>query len=276
MLKSKFNKIIWSINGVGLLFILIFALFNMTKEIFPDIKRFFSPEFDSGIIVGKGFQKAEELNLDLQHLTYSRPLKIVNSNYYFSEISIVDKEIPRAVRNAMAFANDYPRIDATINVLFIKSDRTEVHTLLDNHGYFERIDVPTKSRRYNYGYYDEDTFEKMKYILYKISTRDTNDDSRINEKDSTAYFISGLNGKNLKQITPDSLSLDSFWYSDDYELIYFEDILIGDKIQVYGMEYQIKDRKIYYYDIKTGKFEIFKILQEKFEEIQNNFRFRMD
>ena len=271
LLESKFNKIVWSINGVGILLTLIFVLNNISTEIIPNVKGLFKPEFDSGIIVGKGSEKAKELNLEIQHLTYSRPIKIINSGYYLSEISIVDKEIPKAIRDAMKAANDVRRIDATINVLFIKSDRTEVHTLLDNFGYIASINFPEKSGRFSY--YDKDAIENQKFILYEISTRDTNGDSRINEKDSTAYYISDLSGKNLRQITPDSLFLNSYWYSEDYDVIYFEEILKGEKIQIYGREYQIKDRKIYYYDLKTGKFEIFKKLQDKFEELQDSYQF---
>ena len=102
--------------------------------------------------------------------------------------------------------------------------------------------------------------------------KDTNGDSRINSEDTSSYYISDLSGKNLKKITPDSLSLESYWFSDNYDIIYFEDIIKRDKIKAYGSEYQIKDRKIYYYDINTGEFSIFKELQDKFAEIQSNFK----
>lgn len=272
MFKSKFNKIVWSINGIGILILLILALYNVIKETLPDLGIGRKPKFDRGIIVGKAAEKSEELKLDIQQLTYSRPSKIENSQYSLSEISIVDKDIPKEIKDELQRANDYPRIDATINVLFIKNDRTEVNVLLKHNAYIGIIDYPTKSFRYRYRNDDDDNLKKQKIILYNISIKDTNGDSRINSKDSSSYYISDLSGKKLKKITPDSLSLNSYWFSDDYDIIYFEDIIKGEKIRAYGLEYQIKNRKIYYYDINTGEFSIFKELQDKFSELQNNFK----
>jgi hypothetical protein len=190
------------------------------------------------------------------------------SDYYVSEISIVDKELPKEVKEGLQAANDYPRVDATINVLFIKGDRTEVHTLLDEHGYFSQIDFPGKYLWSG----DEESTDERTFILYEISTRDTNGDSRINDQDSSSYYISGLDGRDLKKITPDSLQLDSYWYTDDFKTIYFERILKGEKVRAGGLQYELKDRRIYYYDLETEEFGPFEELERTFDRIQSNFK----
>ena len=165
MMDSKFNKVIWSINGLGILIIVIFGTFQIGKDLFRSLQKYFKPEFDQGLIVGSGAQKAIDLDVDLQHIYYNFPSKISNSDYYFCEVIIMDKYIPTEIQEELKKMNDMPRLDATINLMFFKSDRTKVYTLLDKPGYIECIDYPSERFYYHRFEKTRDMIDKQSFIL---------------------------------------------------------------------------------------------------------------
>ena len=55
-----------------------------------------------------------------------------------------------------------------------------------------------------------DTISLNKFIYYDVVVNDYNKDGILNSDDPTALFISDLNGKNFKQISPDTVQVD-FW-----------------------------------------------------------------
>ncbi len=265
MFTSKAMRIVWGTNGVLLLLVLLLVLFAIIKESVPLL---FPEKRDIGVIVGAKAQKAQELNVDLQHLMYDTPRKISGSEYYFAEIVVIDKALPDRVKDMLQMANDIytEMVGAVVNVIFFNEDRTEIHKLLDTYGYIKRIDKPHG----NFGSTEEPEKVMRDFILYEMALKDTNDDGRINAKDSLAFFITGLDGKNLKQITPFSLQFTNYSFSNDYKEIYFERIEQHEDKDVYG--FFLRSRGLYFYNFKTGKFGRFEALDEMLQEVKQEFK----
>lgn len=252
----------WGINGILILIFVLFVLFNLINESYPNLLHGSIKKYDTGIIVGKNVNIASDLNFNLQHLMYDSPQKIKNSDYYYSEIVVLDKQIPESIKKALQEANDISSslIGATINIVFFNELRTDVHKLLDKFAYVKRIDAPRDSQwDYDLKGYSQKT--QRNFIVYELGFKDTNKDGRINECDSTAFFISNLNGKNLKQITPSNIIFKDYSFSEKYNEIYFERIEESESKDILG--YGLKSRNLFYYNINAAKFGKF----DKFDEI---------
>jgi hypothetical protein len=206
--------------------------------------------------------------LDLQHIVYDSPENIATKNIYFSRVTILDKKLPEDVRKAISEAAQISMdlIGATINLVFFTSDRKEVYKLLEHNAYINKISYPSGK------YYKKDTEKIQPFMLYEIAMEDNNNDHRINDDDNMSYYISDLSGKNLRKITPDTLGIDNYWYTDDYSEIYFESVKEVKTSDDLG--YSIKDRTIYFYNVAENKFgrfdEIGKVVQEIKKDFINN------
>ena len=265
MLESRFNKFIWTYNGVAIFLVVTISLVAILAEQVP--KLLGPPDYERGLIVGKKVKVAHELNVDLQHLVYDSPLRVAKTDYYLSEVVVLDKEIPKEVKESIAKANDISMqvIGATVNIIFFKADRSIVRRLLPKNGYIAKVSVD----RYSYGIEKEKT---QPFIVYKIAMDDTNKDSRINDSDHMSYYLSDLDGQNLNRITPDTLKLETYWLADDYSEIYFEQVT-EDRGSPLGYEdYFAKTRVLYYYNVETRTFGRFDALQNQFDDIQKEFR----
>ncbi|MEQ9308931.1 MAG: hypothetical protein RLN90_05705 [Balneolaceae bacterium] len=267
--KSKFIRIIWTFNGIAFALLLLFTLPSMFLEFVRNDLNFFADEqHERGLIVGKKADKAGELNIDLQHLIYERPSKIDSSDFYFSSVVVMDKKLPQDVLDDISSASDISiyMIGAAVNIIFFKEDRSEVRRLLPSNGYISEHLIG--GERYSYSTNRRSTFP---FALYRIALSDDNDDSRINDKDNMPYYLSDLDGTNFRQITPDSLVLDSYWFSDNHNEIYFDEIIEDKNSPLALKNYYEKTRRVYYYNLITNEFRRFDELQNEFEDIQESF-----
>lgn len=268
MINSKFFKVIWGINGILLLIVLILGSIVVLKEVYNSLNKG-DYRNNRGPIVGNIAELSKEIDFDLQHLMYDSPQKIKNSDYFLIEIIVLDKELSTEMKDAIAKANDFSvrMIGAPVNVVFYNFNRSDIHKLLDTYGFIKTIDYP---REYSYRYsHGEEKYER-EFILYELAFRDTNADGRINDKDSTAFFLSDLAGKNLKQITPFSLIFDKYSFSNDYNEIYFEILEKHKDKDILG--HKLKSRKIHFYNVKTGKLDKFKELDKMLSSVKDNFK----
>ena len=78
MLETKFNKIIWTFNGVAFSVFLLWGLFEGANELIPKVSGLFKEDFDKGIIVGSAAEKAHEIDTEIQHVMYESPERIGN------------------------------------------------------------------------------------------------------------------------------------------------------------------------------------------------------
>lgn len=267
--KSKFMKIIWTFNGIAFALLLVLTLPTVLREfIRSDFNFFTDPTHEQGLIVGKKADKAGELNVDLQHLIYDRPTRIDSTNFYYTSVVVMDKKLPKDIKDMINSAADISiyMVGASINMIFFNEDRSVVRRLLPKNGYIN--DYIIGGERYSYSNNEKSFFP---FALYRIALKDDNGDSRINSKDSMPYYLSNLDGTNLRQITPDSLELDSYWFSDNYNEIYFDEIIEDKNSPLVFENYYEKTRKVYYYNLNTNEFGLFEALQNEFNNIQSSF-----
>ncbi|MEP5943357.1 MAG: hypothetical protein ABJ356_02290, partial [Balneola sp.] len=148
--KSKVMRIVWGFNGIALSIVLIMII----PQGFYELKRtFFNDSYnenDRGLIVGKKAERAGELNIDLQHLMYVRPVKIDSTDFYYSSVVVQDKELPQQVIDDINSAADISifMVGARINIIFFNEDRTEVRRLLPANGYISDVSIGSEISSY--------------------------------------------------------------------------------------------------------------------------------
>ena len=270
-MDSKFSKILWTINGIGIFVVLLVIGIN---QIVPLIESFSKDEFETGILVGKNEKqkyRLDSLKFELQHIIYDQPQKIKSTDFYLSEVTVYDKKMPQDIKNALMEAAQINEkmFGATINILFFKEDRSEVYPLLNQNAYIDQVSFPREQSYRRYGYEPDNKDKLQPYIIYKIAMNDDNGDNRINSEDNMSYYISDLFGKNLEQITPDTLTIDNFWFTEDFKEIYFEafkDIEISEYLP-----YLLKERYLYYYNISQKKFAKFDQIETELKKIQDKY-----
>ena len=270
-MDSKFLRILWTVNGIGIFLVLIVIGIH---QVLPIIENLSKDDFETGILVGKNEKqkyRLDSLKFELQHIIYDRPQKIKSTNYYLTEVTIFDKKMPQEVKNIVKEAAQVSEklFGATINILFFKEDRSEVYPLLNQNAYIDQVSFPREQRNRYYDYEPSNKDNNQPFIIYKIATKDDNGDNRINSEDNMSYYISDLFGKNLEQITPDTLTIDNFWFTDDYKEIYFEafkDVEISE-----DLPYLLKERDLYYYNISQKKFAKFDQIETELKKIQDKY-----
>ncbi len=266
---NKLTRIVWSINGYLLLALLAIGLGQLVTEKVSDWGRLSA--IDTGIVVGDIPSSRDSLSGGVQHLEYDSPTRIEGSDYYFSPVYVMDTDVTDDVlaqlEEVVSSAGDVPRrlLQARVNVLFFKSDLSDVRALFSNPAYIDEIAAPQHTAIHRGNQVEYPLGNRM---LYKLALRDSNGDHRLNEQDDMAYFLSDSSGRDLVQITPDSLIISRYWFLEGTGHIAFESLETGTVEAVQGFRYQKRTRRIYTYDLETGTFESFDELQNVFDKIR--------
>ena len=154
-------------------------------------------------------------------------------------------------------------------MLFFDEARTEAHALLDGLGYVHTVDAPRPGQSRNTPAGSQAGLPA--HLLFEIALSDTNEDGRINASDRRAFYLSDYAGTNLRQITPDSLSLDTYWYAASGAGIFFEHVQVGPTERVYGVEYTRDVRRLYFYDFQRDTLEVHSALQDAFDQVVRTY-----
>lgn len=272
MFDNRLVRGVWAANGFLLACVLIALLAQLAVQYGePVVERMLREEPpERGMIVGDAANVARELRVNPQHLEYDTPTRVGDSPYFYAPVYVIDRELPDEVKDAIESAGDISRslLGARINVLFFREDGSEVRRLIPRNGYVDQIRLPT-----SHNYRDD---SKPPYLLYQIAMEDTNGDNRVDGEDDRAYYTSDLSGGNFRQITPDSLDLDGHWISQDFQTIFFEEVVDQEEQNVDGYRYTLQDRRTYTYDVRRGEFRPFDELHDAFAEIERAFVRRGD
>ncbi len=203
-MKNKYIKFLIIINGTLLPVILLFALYNITKDVFRKTEENIYKE--QGIIVGEELEVAKKEGFALQGLQYDTPSKVYNSDNYYLPISLMTYEEKKRVNEMAASANDInPGFLKQVNIIFLDKNYKVIRSLLNKKGSI--LDIKFQGEYYYRTSGEID--ETAKYIGYLISLDDTNKDGKINSLDHHDLYISDLDGGNLKRIT-NKLIIESF------------------------------------------------------------------
>jgi hypothetical protein len=201
---DKWMKRIWFVNGI---LILIFFGWMLVEDIGSHLPGHKYKPPAGGPMVGDKLEKAKADTLALQDITSSWPSRIGKTKYCY--ISLWTKDLTTPVRlpkpsdrssggvnYCIAIQKDELNVvpnNEAVNLIFMSDDGSDVRLLLNEKGAIVRSDIPTS----------EDTSQS--FNLYRIVFRDTNGDGRLTSDDQSTPYISDLDGRNLRPLTPDSV-----------------------------------------------------------------------
>jgi hypothetical protein len=104
---------------------------------------------------------------------------------------------------------------AIVNLAFLDAGGG-VRLLLDRPAYIRRVAFP--------GHEDgelesADTTRRLRWFVYEMALRDTDGDGALGEEDRRSLYVSGLDGRNLRQVLPDGYELRDWSPQPDGSLV---------------------------------------------------------
>lgn len=199
---DKWLKRIWFLNGI---IIMIASVLFISEHIrFPRQYQ----ERPAGPIVGERLETVKKDSMVTQDIYTSIPRRIGKSS--FSYVEIVSKDLVKAIRlsafmdqssgpselRAVSESEERSMLSqGVINIAFIHDNGNDTRLLINKKCSIIRADIP------EYG----DTIQK--YIIYRIVFDDSDGDGRLTYRDESRLWMSDLNGLNMRQICPDSISV---------------------------------------------------------------------
>ncbi len=208
---EKWFRRIWLING-------FLVLIGACLFIWEEVRTLFPRPFptDQGPIVGEKLEKAIKDTLALQDISMTLPRQIGTTQYRFIQLRTKDLTTPvrmmkysQLAAPAMTsrlepdYSYEYDALQgsSTINLVFIKSDGSDAHLLLDKKGFISTADIPN----------ERDT--NQKFNVYRLVFEDTDNDGRLTSQDRFDLFVSDFLGKNLRQITDSTIKVTRYMKS---------------------------------------------------------------
>lgn len=99
---------------------------------------------------------------------------------------------------------------AVVNVAFLEGDSARL--LLNQPAFIRRIAFPGHEAA-------PDSARPLRWIVYEIALRDTNGDGTIDDRDRRSLYVTGLDGRGLKQVLPDGYELRDWSSQPDGSLV---------------------------------------------------------
>jgi hypothetical protein len=213
---DRWLKRLWLVNGVLILIAFGMMFVEQAASQFSHYKP--TPE---GPIVGGKLEKAKADTLALQDITSSIPSRIGNTKYCYITLSAKDLTKPARIpkssdepSKAQYFSAQIQRdaidalpTDEAINLIFLSDDGSDVRLLLNEKGAIIGTDIPSS----------DDTIQS--FNLYYIVFRDTDGNGRLTPADRSIPYVSDLDGRNLRPLTPDSVETKGIMKSfREYEI----------------------------------------------------------
>lgn len=181
-------------------------------------------------------------------VNYLPPHKIYGSSFYFTELNF--KDLQSEQQSAFSSSSYYR--GRTVNLIFFDPKNAGSRLLFDYPVIISEIDYP-----------DSEQSTLKSHMIYKVIHRDTNGDGVMNSADNKVLFTSDLQGKNLHQITPDTLTVESYQYRNELRGLI---ILLAIPNHREGIRKEQWERRIYWYDFKTKELQTDKNLLELLEK----------
>jgi hypothetical protein len=250
---EKWFRRIWFVNGVLVLIGASLFIRQQVRTLFPQR----SSIVERGPIVGEKLEKAIKDTLALQDISMSLPRKIGATPLRFIQLQSKDLTTPtRMSLMTISIASDtgplpepdysyeYNAIEgsSTINIVFLKSDGSDAHLLLDKKGFVATADIPN----------ERDTSQK--YNIYRLVFEDTDNDGRLTRLDGFDLYLSDLFGGDLRHITDSTMRVTRY-----LKLIREKTILLLVKVRPDDPKTPVADwpEKIYVYDLKSNQLSPF-------------------
>ncbi len=196
---SKFSFWLWSINGILIFGVLSTLIYNRPAWLFEKQQEFTENPYYYNMPVSWGSIVVDKSKIDEKILADYEPVLALtgtqdNAGYKLTSLVNMD------TKQFGGGANQYFSSAGLSNLLFADSTGKHLGKLLDKAAYIHLVDLSAGN------IYDNLTGQYIKptknYILYKISFTDTNQDGFLNEMDMSELYISDVDGKNLKRLSP--------------------------------------------------------------------------
>jgi hypothetical protein len=199
---NKFSFWLWSINGILIFGLLATLIYNRPAWLFEKQESpttntyndtfYYSPFSWGSVIFDKEKINSQHPNAEFISLITGTQ---ENAGYTIGSLMSIDAK-------GMNQSNyQYFSTAALSNLVFSDATGKICHRLLDTPAYIHLVDLSASSL------YNSETgayfAAEPNYILYKISLEDTNTDGLLNEQDLADLYISEVDGKNLRKLTPD-------------------------------------------------------------------------
>jgi hypothetical protein len=137
---------------------------------------------------------------------FSLPQRIFGTRYSRCDVLLVDPDAKSRFQEIGSYSSrSGDEYGSMVNVAIFDVETNEYRLV------FSR---PALLRDINRSHRESDTLQPV--LLYEAYVNDTNGDGLLGSKDNLTLFASDLDGKNLVQITPDSVSLSEWEFADDY------------------------------------------------------------
>lgn len=252
-ITNKFIKFLIILNGIMLPFLVGFGIYQIVKEFFPK-----QNNEAKGIIVGEVLQEAKKDSLALQGLKYNTPIELYNSKNTYLPISLMTYKEEKQINKFRSLANDVgDALLKYVNVIFLDENYQVVTSLLDKKASILDIEVQRK----DYKYKNNEVDKTVKFIVYLIAFKDSNNDGKLNSIDNHDLYISDLNGENLKRISKEiDIKRFEFIKSNSQIFIKYTDRAIVTE--------EHKKQKFAIYDIKSMKFLNMSSIDKELDKIE--------
>lgn len=242
-ITNRLIKFLVILNGLLLPVLLLFALYQITKELYTN-----KNHYPDGVILGEKLEEAKKDSVALQGLRYYSPISIYNSENKLLKISLLTYQEEKKLKEAASVANDIgdPSFNL-VNIVFLDKNYQVIGSLVDKKASILKIEF-----KGNYYYEDKPIDKTYRYIGYLIAFEDTNKDGKLNSKDNHDLYISDLSGKNLKKIT-NNIDIDSFEFINSNSQIFIH----------------YKERKNIPEEHKKIKFAVYDIIKASFVNLES-------
>ena len=253
-MKNKYIKFLIILNGTLLPLILVFLLFQITKDLFKSKGN----HHNEGVIVGEVLDKAKKDSVALQGLRYYSPSSLYNSKNMYIPISLLTYEEEKRLNKMAASANDFNEAFLKyVNVIFIDENYKVIRSLVNKKASIKQIEEQYKTNGYN----NKELDTSVKYIAYMIAFEDSNKDGKLNSNDSHDLYISDLSGNNLKKVT------------SNIEVQSFQFIKGNSQIRIYYVDRnevreEHKKRRIAFYNIEKEEFKELKSIEAELNRLE--------
>ena len=252
------------VDGILILILCVVLLTWFTPQV---VRRFLHrPHIQRGPIVGEKVKEAASKGVAIQDIRLLPPRRMAQSGIWIVEIEQRDlvqerrlitvsmSDVPGGGRyyDPSIFSGLHGR--TTVNLLIYSEELPKGFLLFDQQVLIEHIMVPRLAE------------DPQDYILYDVVSRDTDGDGRLTREDDKGLWISDLDGRQLTQITPDSLALSGFSFGEGKRRIYIAAWKIPEDR---GIPREHWEQAIYVFDIGRRSLDLVPIDPVNFQKARS-------
>jgi hypothetical protein len=240
------NKTVKIIVIAGIL-VLSFIGFISTILFFVDGKR--NIDQPHGIVVQDSTHPSQhnqqEVAKQLAQIHYSFPTKIYGSPSSIFKVLFAEPRVSELFKRASYSIHSEYDNGIVVNFVFLNQNTQALFLLFSKPTFIQNYSCPATKA---------DSGQSK--ILYNAVIHDSNGDGIISGDDNAVLLCSDLDGSNLLQLTPDSVSLSRWEFTDHFQSVLIE---VKQPLRDKSIEESLWPRHLYWYDFASKKFKYQKL-----------------